>query len=92
VPAGNEGLDFSFADRWIVSRLQRTEAEIAKHFADYRFDLLAREFYEFVWDEFCDWYLELAKVQMQSGSEAEPAAPAARWCACWKPCCAWPTR
>jgi valyl-tRNA synthetase len=72
VPAGNEGrLDFGFADRWIVSRLQRTEAEMAKHFADYRFDLLARELYEFVWDEFCDWYLELAKVRMQSGSEAE---------------------
>ncbi|HEX5801819.1 MAG TPA: class I tRNA ligase family protein, partial [Azospira sp.] len=72
VPAGGEAkLDFGFADRWIVSRLQRTEAEVAKHFADYRFDLLAREIYEFVWDEFCDWYLELAKVRMQSGSEAE---------------------
>jgi len=67
-------LSFSFADRWIVSRLQRTEAEVAKHFADYRFDLLAREIYEFVWDEFCDWYLELAKVQIQSGSEQEARA------------------
>ncbi|MCK6406508.1 MAG: valine--tRNA ligase [Rhodocyclaceae bacterium] len=72
VPANGEAkLDFGFADRWIVSRLQRTEAEVAKHFADYRFDLLAREIYEFVWDEFCDWYLELAKVRMQTGSEAE---------------------
>ena len=72
VPANGEAkLDFGFADRWIVSRLQRTEAEVAKHFTDYRFDLLAREIYEFVWDEFCDWYLELAKVRMQSGSEAE---------------------
>ncbi|MBK8524770.1 MAG: valine--tRNA ligase [Betaproteobacteria bacterium] len=72
VPVNGEAkLDFGFADRWIVSRLQRTEAEVAKHFADYRFDLLAREIYEFVWDEFCDWYLELAKVRMQSGSEAE---------------------
>jgi valyl-tRNA synthetase len=67
-------LSFSFADRWIVSRLQRTETEVAKHFADYRFDLLAREIYEFVWDEFCDWYLELAKVQIQSGTEQEARA------------------
>ncbi|MEI7432394.1 MAG: class I tRNA ligase family protein, partial [Betaproteobacteria bacterium] len=67
-------LDFSFADRWIVSKLQRTEAEIAQHFADYRFDLLARAIYEFIWDEFCDWYLELAKVQMQSGSPEQARA------------------
>jgi len=64
-------LAFSFADRWIVSRLQRTESELAQHFADYRFDLLARSLYEFVWDEFCDWYVELSKVQLQHGSEAE---------------------
>jgi valyl-tRNA synthetase len=62
---------FGSADRWIVSRLQRTEAEVAQHFADYRFDLLARAIYEFVWDEYCDWYVELAKVQLQTGSEAQ---------------------
>ncbi len=67
-------LDFSFADRWIVSKLQRTEAEVTQHFAEYRFDLLARAIYEFVWDEFCDWYLELAKVQMQSGSPEQARA------------------
>ncbi len=69
-----EHLRFSFADRWIVSRLQRTEAEVAQHFADYRFDLLARAIYEFVWDEFCDWYLELAKVQIQNSTPEEARA------------------
>jgi valyl-tRNA synthetase len=67
-------LDFSPADRWIVSRLQRVEHEVAQHFADYRFDLLARGIYEFIWDEYCDWYLELAKVQVQHGSEAQQRA------------------
>ena len=67
-------LRFSFADRWIVSKLQRTEAEVAQHYADYRFDLLARAIYEFVWDEFCDWYVELSKVQLQQGSEEEQRA------------------
>jgi valyl-tRNA synthetase len=57
-------LDFSPADRWIVSRLQRVEDEVARHYADYRFDLLAKAIYEFVWDEYCDWYVELAKVQL----------------------------
>ena len=67
-------LSFSFADRWIVSQLQRTESEIAQHFADYRFDLLARAIYEFVWDEFCDWYLEIAKVQIQTGTQEQARA------------------
>ncbi|HEU0220308.1 MAG TPA: valine--tRNA ligase, partial [Gallionella sp.] len=67
-------LNFSPADRWIVSRLQRVEDEVAKHYADYRFDLLAKAIYEFVWDEYCDWYVELAKVQMQNGSDAQQRA------------------
>jgi valyl-tRNA synthetase len=63
-------VELSFVDRWIVSRLQATEQAVADSLAEYRFDTAARALYEFAWDEYCDWYVELAKVQLQSGSEA----------------------
>jgi valyl-tRNA synthetase len=63
-------VELSFVDRWMVSRLQEAEAAVAAGFADYRFDLAARAIYELVWDEYCDWYVELAKVQLQSESPA----------------------
>ena len=59
-------LEFSAADQWIISVLQQAETEMATHFADYRFDLAARTLYELVWNSYCDWYVELAKVQLQT--------------------------
>jgi valyl-tRNA synthetase len=64
-------IEYSFVDRWMVSHLQRVEADVEKHYGEYRFDLAARSIYELVWDEYCDWYLELAKVQLQQGSEVQ---------------------
>ena len=60
-------LAYTFADQWIIGRLQQTEAAAAEAFETYRFDLAAQTLYEFVWNEYCDWYIELAKVQIQTG-------------------------
>ncbi|QSA99083.1 valine--tRNA ligase [Methylococcus sp. EFPC2] len=65
---GERGL--SLPDRWILSRLQLTARSVAEAFEGYRFDLAAQAIYEFTWNEYCDWYLELAKVVLNQGDEA----------------------
>lgn len=67
-------LAYSFADQWIIGRLQQTEAAVTEAFDTYRFDLAAQTLYEFVWNEYCDWYIELAKVQLQTGCESTQRA------------------
>jgi valyl-tRNA synthetase len=54
-------IELSLADRWIASELQKVEAEVTKHFDEYRFDLASQCLYDFIWNEYCGWYLELSK-------------------------------
>ncbi|GAB2625634.1 valine--tRNA ligase [Novilysobacter erysipheiresistens] len=61
------------AERWILAQLAKTAAEAEQYFASYRFDLLAQSLYEFAWNDFCDWFVELAKPAL-NGNDAEAAA------------------
>lgn len=73
--SGNEPSSYNTIDNWIVSQLQKTETTVAEHIAQYRFDLASTAIYEFVWNEYCDWYLELAKpVLTGDASDAEKHA------------------
>ncbi|MBT1452515.1 valine--tRNA ligase [Glaciecola sp. XM2] len=70
---GNKGGELAFSpfDRWIWSRFERTVAQFEAHVADYRFDLAANTLYEFTWNQFCDWYLELSKPVVNSDATSE---------------------
>ena len=71
---GDRLMSFSFVDRWILRELDRTIAEVEKAFAEWRLDNAANAIYSFVWDQYCDWYLELTKVQLANGDEAQQRA------------------
>jgi len=73
-PAGAPATE---AERWILTRLSQTLAEVEQHFVSYRFDHLAQALYEFVWNEYCDWFLELSKPAL-NGDDAEAAASTRR--------------
>jgi valyl-tRNA synthetase len=75
----NPNRELSQADRWIVSRLQKTSAEVAEHFEKYRFDLAAKALYEFTWHEYCDWYLELSKPVLFADDVSDSAKHGTRY-------------
>jgi valyl-tRNA synthetase len=77
LPEGEGNKPATEAERWILTRLKHTLAEVEQHFATYRFDHLAQALYEFVWNEYCDWFLELAKPAL-NGDDAEAAASTRR--------------
>ena len=69
----NEPMQFSFVDKWIISEFERTVKEVTTAYEDYRLDNAANAIYSFVWNQYCDWYVELSKVQLR-GSETEQRA------------------
>ncbi len=71
--SANDLVELSLADRWILSQLQKTTAEVTEHFEKYRFDLAAKALYEFTWGEYCDWYLELSKPVLFNDNGSDEA-------------------
>ncbi|PIT58032.1 valine--tRNA ligase [Snodgrassella alvi] len=67
-------LSYSFVDKWLLTRLQQTITAVSEALDTYRFDMAAQTLYEFIWNEYCDWYVELAKTQLQRGDETQQRA------------------
>ena len=70
--AGDEPFELSLADRWVISRLQRAERAVEQAVESYRFDLASQAIHEFIWNEYCDWYLELSKPTLRDEGTGEP--------------------
>ena len=70
--AGDEPFELSLADRWVISRLQRAERAVEQAVESYRFDLASQAIHEFIWNEYCDWYLELSKPTLRDEGAGEP--------------------
>ncbi len=69
----NETVELSLADRWIISQLQRTSEQVSKALDEFRFDHASQALYEFIWNEYCDWYLELSKPTLNDENTSEEA-------------------
>lgn len=74
----NEAVELSLADRWITARLQQVSTDVARHIEAYRFDLASKEVYEFIWNDYCDWYIELSKPVLYSDESSIEQKRAAR--------------
>lgn len=72
--AENAELEYSPVDHWVINELQRIEEQVNKNLPEYRLDLIAQNTYQFVWNVYCDWYLEMAKVTLQNGTPAQARA------------------
>lgn len=84
-------MTLSLADRWILAEFNQTVKAYRDALDSFRFDIAAGILYEFTWNQFCDWYLELTKPVMTGVPSLNCAAPAIRWSPYWKVCCAWRT-
>ncbi len=67
-------LDYSPVDLWMINEMQRIEEQVARNFPEFRLDMIAQNLYQFVWNTYCDWYVELAKVNLQNGTPAQARA------------------